>query len=239
LAIGLPAVIAVSAGIGLTAAAVDLAAAPRAAAASPRAFPSAAASLASTATLPRADRPGRISKRLKASLLTVSDLPTGYAALLEPSSDDSTAAVDACNEPVKPAPTGKPADNAQVMFLRADDTTIVYESLKAVGKKAARAVVADYADAPRRCPTITVDDGGSKVRMTQSALRIPRLGDASTGVQFVMDMPKPTPKMHGKMVVVAWRDLSVTLLVISMTKPDQQELEKVAATALGKLRRNG
>lgn len=155
--------------------------------------------------------------------------------MMEPSEDDSTADVDACNQPVKPA---KPADNAQVMFLRGKDTTIVFESLNAVGKKAARAVVADYADAPRRCPVVTVDDGGEKVRLTQFPLRVPRLGDASTGVRFVMRMPKPNPVMHGKMVVVAWHDVSVTLLVMGLTKPDQPEVENIAASALRKLKRN-
>jgi len=75
--------------------------------------------------------------------------------------------------------------------------------------------------------------------MKQSPLRVPRLGDASSGVKVVMRMPEPNPTMHGKMVVVAWRDVSVTLVVMGSAKPDQHEVEKIAATALRKLKRNG
>ncbi|MEU7908920.1 hypothetical protein [Actinoplanes sp. NPDC049118] len=223
-AVGLPAAIAVSAGIGLSATAVDAAASPRV-----------AASPASAARTSHAEQPGRLSKRLLDALLTKSDLPAGFATLTDPAKADPST-VDACNKPIKPAPDGKPADSVQVMFMKEKDNTVLFESLTATGDKAARAVVADYADAPRRCRAITLDKGDDEIRMTQFPLRVPRLGDAATGIRFVMKMKEPETTMHGKMVVVASGDISATIMVLGLTKPDQGEVEKIAAAAVEKLK---
>jgi hypothetical protein len=257
LSVGLPAAIAVSAGMGLSVTAVDLATSPRAAVASPRvavgspqaavasprvSVASAQAAVASAVSIVAPSHPGRhgrISKRLKAAILTAADLPAGYTVIMEPTETDSSTTVDACGKPVPPANPGKPPDNATVMFLKEKTLDIVSEGLTAVGDKAARDVVADYADAPRRCPTVTMQSGDDEITWTQSPLRVPRLGDASTGLRLVLKMVDPTPDMYGKVVVIAWHDVSIALVVVGVTEPDQHKVEKLAAKALRKLKRQG
>nr|BFE71574.1 hypothetical protein GCM10020092_048750 [Actinoplanes digitatis] len=176
LAIGLPAAIAVSAGIGLAATTVDLAASPRAAAA------------ATGAASDAGHRRDHIPKRLKDSLLAVSDLSSGYSALMEPSPSDATAFDDACamwegdsedaSQPLgRLTAVKKDDDSAIVMFT--NDSLVVVEHIAVIGEDKAQAVVDGFAEAPERCPVITTGEGDDKVRVTQSPLTVPDLGDAS------------------------------------------------------------
>ncbi|GID91822.1 hypothetical protein ACFQFC_00620 [Amorphoplanes digitatis] len=234
LAIGLPAAIAVSAGIGLAATTVDLAASPRAAAA------------ATGAASDAGHRRDHIPKRLKDSLLAVSDLSSGYSALMEPSPSDATAFDDACamwegdsedaSQPLgRLTAVKKDDDSAIVMFT--NDSLVVVEHIAVIGEDKAQAVVDGFAEAPERCPVITTGEGDDKVRVTQSPLTVPDLGDASAGIKVVYKTSEP-PAVQVKMIAVAWQDLSLVLMYLGSDEPGRDEVETIAAAAAEKLRPN-
>jgi hypothetical protein len=127
--------------------------------------------------------------------------------------------------------------NAQAAFIKALDLSYMFENLTAAGDKPARAIVADVARTPRRCPAFTITEDGDTTRMSLFPLTVPRLGDASAGIRVVGRTTDPTTTVHAKVVVVARRGVLVTLVIVALTRPDQHELETVAARAVRKLER--
>ncbi|MET8150963.1 hypothetical protein ACIBSW_33815 [Actinoplanes sp. NPDC049668] len=253
LAIGLPAAIAISAGVGLTATAADVAASPRAAAASSTSASASASADATRATgatgaAPNGEDKADISKRLKDSLLTAPDLPSGYSVALEPSPSDATSFDDVCamwgdesddaSKSLRRLTAAKAADDDSAMVMFMNDSQIVLEHIAVIGEDKARAVVDQFVKAPKRCPVIKSGEGDDKARVTQSSLKVPSLGDASSGLQIVFETGEPPSAVQIKLVAVAWQDLSLVLMYLGTDVPDQHEVEKIAAKAAKKLQPN-
>jgi hypothetical protein len=63
----------------------------------------------------------------------------------------------------------------------------------------------------------------------------PRLGDASTGLRFVVRMGREGLAVDGKAIVVADHGVSVTIVSVGMNRTGHPRVEKIAATSVEKL----
>jgi len=228
--IGRRGAVAATAGITLAAALVGLAGSPGAAAAA-----------SSAATSPAADT--RLAPTpLKAALLSVSDLPASYTALGQPTvawvdlpeSHGNTCDSGTWTSPAKPAGTTTRLRVATVSFVKQPKPTYLFEILYFRGDRNARADVAEVAALPRLCPTLTIDSE-TPITMSFFPMAVPRLGDASTGVRFVVRMGREGLAVYGKAIVVAAHGMSVTIVSGGENRTDTRELKKIAATAVEKL----
>lgn len=196
-----------------------------------------AAPAASAAPAPSTLQPGPV--RLQDALLTSADLPAGYS----PSAGGSMAVVsdlgtdtNICDHRVS---SHGHVSTAQATFIRGIPGPMLFETLAATGPRTARAIVAGIAAAPRLCKSF--NDGGPhsgmQARLTLHPLRVPRLGDASSGVTFTVRPAGVDMTIQGKLISVARRGVIVTILQLNAPRRDQRELNMIAATAIRKLDR--
>jgi hypothetical protein len=128
---------------------------------------------------------------------------------------------------------------AQAAFIRGIPGPMVFETLTLTGPRTARAIVAGIASAPRLCKSFNDAPGSSPASSLQlSPLRVPRLGDAASGVRFRLRPAGPmTLDIQGALISVARRGVSVTIVQVNGSRADQRELYRIALTAIRKLDR--
>ena len=174
---------------------------------------------------------------LQDALLTAADLPSGYA----PNAGGSMAIVsdlstdtNICDHRVSHGH----ANTAQAAFLGGIPGPMLFETLSATGPRTARAIVAGIASAPRRCRNFN-DAGGTGMAsaLRLSPLRVPHLGDASAGLAFTVRPAAVTMTIQGKLISVARRGITVTILLVDSPRDDRSELNVIAAGAIRKLDR--
>jgi len=191
---------------------------------------------AAGAASPTALRPGPV--HLQDALLTAADLPSGYA----PNAGGSMAIVsdlstdtNICDHRVSHGQV----NTAQAAFIRGIPGPMLFETLSATGPRTARAIVAGIATAPRRCKSFT-DAGGSGMAaaLRLYPMRVPRLGDASAGLAFSVRPAAVNMTIQGKLISVARRGITVTILLVNSARNDQRELYLIAAEAIRKLDRS-
>jgi len=68
-------------------------------------------------------------------------------------------------------------------------------------------------------------------------LRVPRLGDASAGLAFTVRPAIAGLTIQGKLISVARRGITVTILLVDSPRDDRSELNVIAAGAIRKLDR--
>jgi hypothetical protein len=179
-----------------------------------------------------ARRPAPI--HLQNALLTTADLPRGYAAGASGSTTlVSNLSVDTniCDHHI----SHNSLNSAQATFIRGVPGPMLFETLSVTGPRAARAIVAAVAAAPRLCRHSSAP--GVAAGMRFAPLRVPRLGDASAGLAFTV---RPLPlkmTVQGKLISVARGGVAVTILLVNSPRNDQRELNLIAAGAIRKLDR--
>jgi hypothetical protein len=199
------------------------------------AVPAAAAAPAATAALPE---PAAVvhpaPAHLQNALLTAADLPPGYS----PNAGGSTALVaglstdtNICDHQVSHGQVR----TAQAAFVRGIPGPMLFETLSATGPRTARAIVAGIAAAPRLCRNF--NDAGGAAILRLYPMRAPRLGDASAGLAFTVRPAAVTMTIHGRLVAVARRGVTVTIVLVNSPRNDQRELNLIAAGAIRKLDR--
>jgi hypothetical protein len=174
---------------------------------------------------------------LQDALLTAADLPSGYA----PNAGGSMAVVsdlstdtNICDHRVSQGHT----NTAQAAFIRGIPGPMLFETLSATGPRRARAIVAGIAAAPRRCKSFNDASGsGMAAGLRLYPMRVPRLGDASAGLAFAVRPAAVTMTIQGKLISVARRGVTMTILLVNSPRNDQRELTVIAADAIRKLDR--
>ncbi|MFF5288419.1 hypothetical protein [Paractinoplanes globisporus] len=182
-------------------------------------------------------RPGPI--RLQDGLLSASDLPRGYSPAIGGTMaavSDLGADSNICDHQV--SSHGHVA-TAQATFIHGIPGPMLFETLSATGPRTARAIVAGIAAAPRLCKSFNDGVPGSamRARLTISPLRVPRLGDASAGLSFMVRPAGVNMTIQGRLISVARRGVAVTILLVNSPQGNQRELNLIAATAIRKLDR--
>ena len=174
---------------------------------------------------------------LQDALLTAADLPSGYA----PNAGGSMAIVsdlstdtNICDHRVSHGHT----NTAQAAFIRGIPGPMLFETLSVTGPRTARAIVAGIATAPRRCKSFNDASGsGMAAALRLYPMRVPRLGDASAGLAFTVRPGAVNMTIQGKLISVARRGITVTILLVNSPRNDQRELNLIAAGAIRKLDR--
>ncbi|GAA4600725.1 hypothetical protein BJY16_003639 [Actinoplanes octamycinicus] len=142
---------------------------------------------------------------------------------------------------VAASPTGGPkpvSDTVRTAFMKGETGPILIEALNPAGDRAARDIVAQVADTPRRCPAYDEGKPGSPdaLHMATHPLTVPRLGSKAAGIRFEVVMTSPRVTVHGKMIAVAVRGVALTVLLANLEEPDQHELEAITRAAVRKLK---
>ncbi|AEV82957.1 Calcineurin-binding protein cabin-1 [Actinoplanes sp. SE50] len=135
-------------------------------------------------------------------------------------------------------PPAKPADpTVRAAFMKGDAGPVLIEVINPAGDRAARDIVGQVAQAPRRCPSYDEGKPGTPdaLHMVTMPLSVPKLGNRSAGVHFEVDMTSPRVTVHGKMIAVSVRGVVVTVLLANLEPPDQHELETITRTAVRKV----
>jgi hypothetical protein len=187
----------------------------------------AAAPLAADAALPR-------PVPLRNALLTAADLPGGYSSDASGSMafvSDLATDTNICDRQVSHGSV----NTAQATFIRGIPGPMLFETLSATGPRMARAIVAGIAAAPHRCRNLN-DAGGAAV-LRLSPMRVPRLGDAAAGLAFTVRPAAVNMTIQGRLISVARRGVTVTILLVNAPGKDQRSLNLIAATAIRKLDR--
>jgi len=174
---------------------------------------------------------------LQDALLTAADLPRGYS----PSAGGSMAIVsdlstdtNICDHRVSHGHV----NTAQATFIRGIPGPMLFETLSATGPRTARAIVAGIAAAPRLCKSFNDASGsGMASSLGLYPMRVPRLGDASAGLTFTVRPAAVNMTIQGKLISVARRGITVTILLVNSPRNDQRELNLIAANAIRKLDR--
>ena len=174
---------------------------------------------------------------LQNALLTAADLPPGYS----PNSGGSMAIVsdlstdtNICDHRVSHGHV----NTAQAAFIRGIPGPMLFETLSATGPRTARAIVAGIAAAPRLCRNFNDASGsGMEANLRLYPMRVPRLGDASAGLVFTVRPAAVDMTIQGKLISVARRGITVTILLVNSPRNDQRELNLIAADAIRKLDR--
>jgi hypothetical protein len=173
-------------------------------------------------------------KQAKASLLTVKDLPTGWAKETKAEEEDG----ESKTEPARCAALfdsldtgGDPVVQAEARF--AQGFQLLEHSVTSF-EDDVDGLVKDAADAFSKCSTFTaIEPDGSRVEAKMSALSFPNLGDrtlavrmtgASDGVDVVLDI-----------VMIAIGHNGVGILAGGLTPIPGAELEAIARKAVAKL----
>jgi hypothetical protein len=177
--------------------------------------------------------------RLKNALLTADDLPRGYA----PSNSGYLSTVSSfgtdtniCDHKIG---SQKHTPTAQAVFIRGMPGPMLFETLSVTGARTARAIVTGIAAAPRLCKSVNDSSAGPgmQAQLQFFPLRAPRLGDASSGMRFIVRPAATNLVIQGKLISVARGNVAVTILLINSANRDQRELNLVATTAIRKLDR--
>jgi hypothetical protein len=235
-AVRFPAVLVLSAGIGLG----GVATAP--------AFADPGPGYAVTAlAVPPPDAPGPSdrAKKLGRALITEKDLPGGF----EKQPDEYLVEMfrsmlgrhrpdaDPCAVPGKPVdvpvrPEGPPS--AATLFFNEKKGLVAVETLAVLGADTAAGMVTSLGVALEKCPDVKAEG----VTLTMRPLDWdPPLGDRSRTVGMVMEMDIDGVKvtMRGKLAQVAYRDVSLVVGLIGSTEPADRHLKKIATAAVRKL----
>jgi hypothetical protein len=177
--------------------------------------------------------------RLQDALLTAADLPRGYAPTM--SGYMGTIAglstdTNICDHKISSSGAGT---TAQAAFIQGIPGPMLFETLTATGPRAARAIVAGIAAAPRLCKSFGQGPGSSPASGLELApLRVPRLGDAASGIQFRLRPAGPMAMtIQGKLISIARRGVSVTIVQVNPARNDRHGLNRIALTAIRKLDR--
>ena len=181
--------------------------------------------------------------QVSALLLTPGDLPPGYTATPTAAGNagsltDLGSGVQQCGgaTAATPASSGPATPVAQAMFQHGPAGPFVAESVASTTDRAAREVIAAIAAAPAQCPNFsTRPEGlGTEVTVSLAQMPAPPLGDAAAGVRLTASVTGLFG-LHGKVVAIAYRGVSVTVVVMGLAEPGP-EVETIAKAALDKVR---
>ena len=182
---------------------------------------------------------------LKATLLNASDLPARYRSAIEP--------IDVwldipkenfgewCPAGSPPARTiaGSRTHVASAAFTTSGIGAMsLSEQLVVTGARYARSNVAKTAAAPRVCPASDmIGMTGTHLTVSLVPMDVPRLGDVSAGLRYVIRPRNPNMVVYGANIVVAVRDVFVNVAMSGPNKPDRRELTRIVMTAAAKVSR--
>ncbi|MCU7726949.1 hypothetical protein ODJ79_24750 [Actinoplanes sp. KI2] len=196
--------------------------------------------IAAPAANAAAGQPGPI--QLQNALLTAADLPKGYL----PHASSSTRLVSNVASDTNICDHKIPQSHvnlATTSFIRVPGP-MMFETLSETGPSAARAIVAAIATAPRLCRNVHNVRGSAiagnlhlSANLHLTALRVPRLGDASAALAFTVRPAGLNTTVQGKLISVARGSVTVTILLLNTPRNDQRELNLIATTAVRKLDR--
>lgn len=234
--VNFPAVLALSAGLGLGAVM------PAPAFAAPVPGPAVAAPVVPP---PDIAGPSDRTKSLGRALITQKDLPRGYVKedakylgeMFRSMLGRHRSDADPCVPPGKPKdvpakPDGPPS--AAALFVNEKKGLVAVETLAALGADTAVGMVDDLSVSLKKCPDVKAEDVTLKMRPLDWD---PPLGDRSRTVGMVMEMDLDGVKvtMRGKLAQVAYRDVSLVVGLIGSTEPEDRHLKKIATAAVRKL----
>ncbi|GAA4927777.1 hypothetical protein [Actinoplanes utahensis] len=172
--------------------------------------------------------------QVKAALLTVADLPTGWSA--EP--DDGSAPEDASENyaecPEFAAVVKKAAGVEQLdADFKSPAGTSLDETIMTLNESGARDLVAGYAKGVAACPKLTTKtDGGTTFDMYMTALSFPKLADETVAHRVTAEVSGTTVNLD--MVLVRRGGVVITLVQTATGVIDTAVTEDVARRALTK-----
>jgi hypothetical protein len=167
----------------------------------------------------------------RAALLTVDDLPRGYQ-----SADDWNDIVragepdpDVCVNPVAVGSVvNRPGISAHTSFFRRGDGLLLYEILVDAGPAKARALVADVAAAPRRCPRVRIED----LTLTVAKMSVPDLGVRASGVLIETETRTP---IRTRLIVFAEGGVTAIVMAVGVRDAGLRDMHMIALAAEQKL----
>ncbi|GIF25555.1 hypothetical protein BJ973_003832 [Actinoplanes tereljensis] len=182
---------------------------------------------------PAAAAPPDPLKWLHSALLTVEDLPPGYESadewsdLVRPGEPDPSICVD-------PIAVGsvvtRPGITAHTAFFGTKGGPLLYEILIAAGPAKARALVAEVAAAPRRCPVVQLGDLSLTVKRTGA----PEVGERASAVLLETGTEPP---IRTRLIVFAKGEVTAILMAVGVEDAGLRGMHTIALTAAGKLAR--
>jgi hypothetical protein len=177
--------------------------------------------------------------QMKAGLLEVADLPTGWKIEPAASSDERPKAEKPECQPLALLMSEK-IDGATMggnrEFARGNDSAMLAQQIFTYADgAAATAFVKSVTDAIGPCATFTTAQDGEKMTITSQKLTVPQVGEEAVGVRLTMDIPQLGMKLESD-VLVARQGAGLTRLayVPMGEKPDHSAFEDLAKRGGGK-----
>ncbi|WP_149183187.1 hypothetical protein [Streptomyces sp. TRM49041] len=174
--------------------------------------------------------------QMKAGILEVSDLPSGWKVKRVPDSNDVAKADKAKCQPLatllsdkvegategadvefsKGVGSGESAMLAQQIFTY-DDTASATDFLKSI------------ATAVDACPTFTFTQDGDKVEMKAEKLTVAQVGEESVGLRLTLDIPELNAKVESDLLIARQATGVMRLAYVPMAeKPDHAPFDDLA-----------
>jgi hypothetical protein len=122
--------------------------------------------------------------QLRAALLTLSDLPEGFAVGSDDSDDESSDTSPCAQKFVAFNKLGKGASESQQVTYEKDVSSIGEELHVVANRSEARSLVEVISSFSRECPKLIVSDKQGTLNAKVAALDIPKVGDGSAGVNI-------------------------------------------------------
>lgn len=183
----------------------------------------------------RAEAPDR--DRLSDALLGGKELPAGFTP--QPDAIDDLFAriageIAACGKA-----GGLPDTTVYREFVRgASEEELLVQTVSAPGAKEARAAVAALAKVLPGCKTFHRAAGELPMDLgfaLSAYPKVPKIGDTSAGIAFMMTVPTLNLAVNGRILAVASGSAHTTVMLMTQSTPKTADLEAAARTATAKL----
>jgi len=196
-----------------------------------------AGSTSATASAPAAAGKALTAAQLKAALITVADLPTGYKVDPDPSDDDNSKTTSdnpECQKRFEALDAkDSTAPSAEADFVGTSAGSVLQTKLIAASSEAeAKKKLSDFAVLLSDCPKLTLNDEDGKTEVTFSALSFPNLGDETLALGA--EIKNAGFEAQGN-YVISRVGQHVALILEGGLSTDIKALESAARAQVGKL----
>ncbi|WOI59493.1 hypothetical protein [Streptomyces fradiae] len=171
--------------------------------------------------------------QMKAGLLEVADLPTGWKVETAAPSEDKPKAEKPECQPLAQLMSDEvegATEGGEREFGRNGDSAILAQQIFTYADDAAaKAFVKSVGDAVGACATFTTVQDGEKMTVTAEKLTAPQVGEEAVGLRLGMDIPQLGMKLESDVLVARQGAGMMRLAYVPMgEKPDHSGFEDLA-----------
>lgn len=190
---------------------------------------------APTTTSTTAKKQGLTAEKLQAALLTVDDLPTGYA-VSPPDEDEDDDSDDEFCEAIDPGKTVPPAIEKEVAFQKGSFGPFLSSGLMLFsGDDQAKRYMAESRKILDTCASYEqTEDDGTKSKVTITKMSFDKVGDETLAMKISVQGTFP---MSGDMIFARRGDVILGVANLALGSADTSETVKAMSKADEKLRR--